>query len=372
MQELTMRRLDPEMKEGIILEWLKKEGDYVQKGDPIVKVEGEKIIFDIEVPESGVLAKILAKEGTSVPVGEPIAILTQQGEEISETVKVEEVQTEKEKASPAARKLAKEYSIDLTKIKGSGPEERIVREDVLKAVQEKSEISMLEVEKVIPLVGMRKTIAERLTSSYREAPHVAITMEVNVTETLKLQQILERAFNAKVPFTAILTKGVAEALKKYPNLNSTVEENQIKVFKNINIGIATAIEEGLIVPVVHNADKKDMAELVDTVKELIEKARKRELSAKELKDGTFTITNLGNLGVDVFTPIINPPQTAILGVGRIAEKPIILNGKIEILPVMTLSLVFDHRVTDGAKAAVFLQEIKNVLESPYNIFFKIS
>lgn len=376
MREIFMPRLDPEMKEGTILKWFKKEGDRIQKGEPIAEVEGEKVIFNVESPETGILARILVKKGNSVPIGTPIAILAESKEEIT---KAKEFQVElpmKEektlKASPLARKIAKEHSLDLTKIEGSGREGRIMKKDVLGVIQgmikEDEAVPSLEPLEVIPLVGMQKTIADRMTFSYRTVPHAAITMEVDVSEALRLRQTIEKMRETKIPFTAFLTKVVAHALKQNHTLNATLDRNQIKIFKNINVGVAVAVEDGLLVPVVHNSDKKSLIEIASLVKKLIEKARERKLSMDELKDGTFTITNLGGLGVDVFIPIINPPQTAILGVGKIAKKPRVVDEQIRVLSMMTLTLVFDHRVINGAKASQFLQEIKKLLEDPYKVF----
>ena len=377
MYEILMQRLDPEMKEGTILEWLKKEGDHVQKGEIVARVEGEKVIFDIEAPQSGVLAKISVKKGTSVPVGQLIAILAEPGEDVPEAIETQAEAPLKKadkhlKVSPAARRTAKEHDVDLTKIKGSGPEGRIVKRDVLaviKGIVERAEVvPSPELMEVIPLAGIRKTIADRMTSSYRTIPHVAITMEINMSEALRLRQTIEDIKDTKIPFTAFLTKVVANVLKHHPIHNATVDGDRIKVFKNVNIGIAVALEKGLIVPVVHNADRKNVIEITSLVNDLIKKAKERRLSMEELKGGTFTITNLGGFGVDIFTPIINPPQTAILGVGRIADKPRVANGQIKVLPVMTLTLVFDHRVIDGTKAARFLQDIKKLFEDPHKLF----
>lgn len=376
MREIFMPRLDPEMKEGTILKWFKKEGDRIQKGEPIAEVEGEKVIFNVESPETGILARILVKKGNSVPIGTPIAILAESKEEITKAkeFKVELPMKEEKtlKASPLARKIAKEHSLDLTKIEGSGREGRIVKEDVLRVIQgmikESEAVPSLEPLEVIPLVGMQRTIADRMTFSYRTVPHAAITMEVDVSEALRLQQTIEKMRETKISFTAFLTKVVAHALKQYRTLNAALDGNRIKIFKNINVGVAVAVEDGLLVPVVHNSDKKSLIEITSLLKKLIEKARERKLSMDELKDGTFTITNLGGLGVDVFTPIINPPQTAILGVGKIAKKPRVVDEQIRVLSMMTLTLVFDHRVINGAKAAQFLQEIKKLLEDPYRVF----
>lgn len=372
-----MPRLDPEMKEGVILEWLKREGDPVQKGDPIAKVEGEKVIFDVEAPESGILRKILANRGVSIPIAQPIAVIAGLDEEKFEIIEIptefpsEEIEKERMKISPAARKIAREHELDITEIRGTGPGGRILKKDVLKAIEEvtrKPEVMPLETKEIIPLVGMRKTIADRMNYSYRTIPQVTITMEVDMTEAIKLRQTIEKIKDTGISFTAISTKSTAHALRKYPILNSTLEKGQIRIFNDINIGIAVALEEGLIVPVVHYADNRSLSETALLIEELIEKAKERKLSVEELKGATFTITNLGGFGVGIFTPIIYPPQTAILGIGEIAEKPRVRKGRITIAPMMTLSLVFDHRVVDGAKAAQFLREIKELLEDPYALF----
>jgi pyruvate dehydrogenase E2 component (dihydrolipoamide acetyltransferase) len=311
----------------------------------------------------------------TIPVGQPIAIIAEEGEEAPKEIEVSVgAPPEKRiKASPAARRIAKEHGLDLTKIKGSGPGGIIVEKDVLHAISaEKPEVlPSFEVMEVIPLAGMRKTIADRMVYSYRTAPHVAITMEVDMTEALKLHQTIEKIRGVDIPLTALLTTVTAFALKKHPIMNSVLEEDQIKMIKNINIGVAVALEDGLIVPVVHDADKKDLIETASLVRELIEKARKRELSIEELRGGTFTITNLGGFEVDIFTPIINPPQTAILGVGKIMERVKVVDKQIHAVPIMTLTLVFDHRVVDGAKAAQFLKEIKDLLEDSYKLFAKL-
>jgi len=338
MREILMPRLDPEMKEGTILEWLKKEGSKVRKGEPIARVEGEKVVFEVEAPDNGILAKVIVKEGTSVPVGQSIAILAETEEEITRATIIET------------------------------PPVKI--ETFKKQISGEPEVSRLNVEKLESLVGMRKTIAERMTYSYRTIPHVAITMEVNMSETLKLKETFEKKLGTRIPFSALMAKIVAYALRKYPLFNATLDEdsNQIKIFKEINIGIAIAVEDGLVVPVVHDADKKSLLEIASIIKGLIQKASERKLTAEELRDGTFTITNLGSFGVDVFTPIINPPQVAILGIGRIKQEPRASAEEIRVVPVMTLTLVFDHRVTDGAKAAQFLKEIRDLLEKPGILF----
>lgn len=223
-----------------------------------------------------------------------------------------------------------------------------------------------------PMTTMRKEISKRLLSSHLTSVPVTITMEVDMTEAVKLRQKIlsemEENGGVRVSFTDLMIKAVAEAIKSYSIINSTLEGDQIKIFEDVHIGVAVALEKGLIVPVVRDVDKKTLVEIASTRLELVEKARKETLSLSEVTGGTFTITNLGMYGVDVFTPIINPPQAAILGVGRIVEKPVVRDGKIIIRSVMTMSLTHDHRITDGGIAAKFLQRIKQILENPSQLF----
>jgi len=372
--KVVMPRLSLTMKEGTVVQWFKKEGETVEKGEPLVEVLSEKVTYDVEAPESGVLRKILASEGSDVPIDQAIGIIATPDEPITEaeitapvpSPRVEEVATaqrlevvteaaERVLASPAAKRLAKELGVDLALVRGTGPEGRIVEDDVRRFAELAA--TKPRVREVIPLVGIRKTTAERVSLSARTAPHSTITMEVDMTNAVKLRE------ETDVSYTDMLVKAVAVALREHPLLNSTLEGEQIKVFEDVNVGVAVATEKGLVVPVVHNADKKALSEIAATVKELIEKARQGKLTKEDLTGGTFTITNLGMYGVDVFIPIINPPETAIIGVGRIAEKTVLVDKEIKMKPVMQLSLSYDHRVVDGAPAAQFLREVKQTLES---------
>jgi len=370
-----MPRLSLTMKEGTVVQWLKKEGDMVKKGEPLVEVLSEKATYEVEAPASGVLRKILAEEGMDVPVAGTLGIITAPDEELPEievaaappAVEAEEAVAVPERkveerierriiASPAAKRLAMEHSIDLTQIRGSGPDGRIVEEDVRGLIEEMR--TRPRVREVIPLTGIRKTAAERVSLSAQTAPQSTITMEVDMSNAAKLRE------RVGVSYTDMLVKAVAKALTEHPIINSTLEREQIKIFADVNIGVAVATEMGLIVPVIHNANGKSLTEISSTLRKLVEKAKQRKLAKEELTGGTFTITNLGMYGVDVFTPIINPPETAILGVGRVAEKPMAVDGQMVVRPVMQLSLTFDHRVVDGAPAAEFLQKLKQKLESP--------
>ena len=361
--KVLMPRLSLTMKEGTVVQWFKKEGDAVNKGEPLVEVLTEKVTYDIEAPVSGVLRKILALEGVEVPVAEVLGVITAPDEQLTEEIIVEKPAKEMEEiekrilASPAAKRLAKEYSIDITQVKGSGPEGRIVEEDVKRFVEE-SKVGP-RVKEVIPLTGIRKTAAERVTLSAKTAPHSTITMEVDMTNAARFRE------EKQVSYTDVLVKAIAKALAEHRIVNSTLDREQIKIFEDINIGVAVATEKGLVVPVIHNADKKSLKEIASTLNDLIEKARTGKLSKEELSDGTFTITNLGMFGVEIFTPIINPPETAILGIGKVTEKPVVVNKEIIVKPMMYLSLSYDHRVIDGAPAAQLLQKVKQFLENPH-------
>ncbi|MFB0567866.1 MAG: dihydrolipoamide acetyltransferase family protein [Candidatus Bathyarchaeia archaeon] len=372
--KVVMPRLSLTMKEGTVVQWFKKEGETVKKGEPLVEVLSEKVTYDVEAPASGILRKILAVEGVDAPVAGTLGIIAEPDEplpEIEEAAvalppeRIEEVAPLPEKeitrevkervlASPAAKRLAREHGIDLTKVKGSGPEGRIVEADVRQYIEEMAPTS--RVREVIPLTGIRKTTAERLSLSARTAPHSTVTMEVDMTNAVKLRE------GTQVSYTDILVKAVAKALEEHRILNSTLERSQIKIYEDINIGVAVATEKGLVVPVIHNANKKPLLQIASTLKELVEKTREGKLTKEDVTGGTFTITNLGMYGVEVFIPIINPPEAAILGVGKVAEKPVIVNKEMQIKPIMYLSLSYDHRIVDGAPAAQFLQKVKQILE----------
>ena len=372
--KVVMPRLSLTMKEGTVVQWFKKEGDTVQKGEPLVEVLSEKVTYDVEAPASGVLRKILASEGVNVSTDEAVGFIAASDEVITEaepptsispqTVEeaaVASIETPAERveervvASPAAKRLAREYGVDLAKVRGSGPEGRIVEKDVKHFIGEASIAP--RVREIIPLAGIRKTTAERLSFSARNAPHSHIIMEADMTSAAKLHETMQFSY------TDILVKAAAKALREHSIVNATLEDGKIKIFEDINVGIAVDIGKGLVVPVVRNADKKSLSEVSSVVKELVEKAREGKLTREDMTGGTFTITNLGMYGVDLFIPIINPPETAILAVGKVTEKPVVVNGQIAIEPIMMLTLAYDHRIVDGAPAARFLQRVKLILES---------
>jgi pyruvate dehydrogenase E2 component (dihydrolipoamide acetyltransferase) len=396
--KVVMPQFDETMQSGKIVAWMKKEGEKVNKGEPIAQVETQKLTVEIEAPDNGILAKILAKEGDDIPILQTIAIIALPGESIElgspsreieltqaerKIEKPEEARTdmpeEPEMAnarvpiSPLARRLAREHGIDLAKIKGSGPGGRISREDVMREIEESKTTAApgLHYSKVMPISKIRKTIAERMSYSARNAPQVTVTVEADLSEIVRLRERIlseiEAETGIRLSYTDLLVKAAAVALRQEPMLNSRLDGDVIRLIEEINIGVAVEVPEGLIVPVVRDADKKTLAQIARSTKQLIDGARDGKLSSSELTGGTFTITNLGPFGVDVFTPLINPPETAILGVGKIADKPMASDGKVEIRPMMYLSLSFDHRVIDGALAARFLQRIKQILEHPSSV-----
>jgi len=395
--KVIMTKLGLTMKEGTVVNWLKREGERVEKGEALLEVETEKISTELEAPASGVLLKITAQKGATVPVSGLLGIIGEPGEDVSiiqnDVVRAEisataseieavrpapaEVSPEKVRISPLARKIAEEQKVDLTKITGTGPDGRIVKEDVLRALGKAGTVVSpgpslskdgVEVAEIIPLVGMRKTIADRLSQSYHSALHATMMTEVDMTEASNFRKDflvkVKEETGVSMTYTGLIVKAAALALSEHKMVNSTLEDQEIKILKNINVGVAVDIEEGLIVPVIHDADRKSLSEIAAYLAKLAEKARNRTLSMEEVSAGTFTVTNLGMLGVHTFIPIINPPQVAILGVGTIEDKPVVVKGKIEARSRLNLSLVYDHRIINGAEAARFLQTMKRILEKP--------
>lgn len=333
--KVLMPRLSLTMKESTVGKWYKKEGETVEKGEPIVEVISEKATYDLEAPASGLMRKILVEEGVDAPVNEVLAVITAPDEPFSEAeLSVQEPQAGQEReirtpASPSAKRLAKEHGIELSLVKGSGPDGRIDEDDVKRFIDEAGG-SLPKIKEIIPLSGFRKTTAERLSASFKTAPHSTIAMDADVSNIALLHEKLQ------VSYTAIIVKAVAEALKEHPMINSTLDRDQIKLFEDVNIGVAVATKDSLVVPVIRNANAKTLVEIDVAIRELTEKARDEKLSREEVTAGTFTITNLGMYGVDFFTPIINPPEAAILGVGKIVKKPVVVNDQIEVKLVTTL------------------------------------
>jgi pyruvate dehydrogenase E2 component (dihydrolipoamide acetyltransferase) len=389
---VVMPKLGLTMTEGQIEKWLKQEGDHVEKGEPLVEIITEKINFQYESPASGILRRILHHEGEVIPVADPIAIIAEEGEALPEfeAAKPEiptgvpmpaAVQRETKEpskrifASPIARKMAQEKRVDLSSLKGSGPGGRIIKIDVMRAaekpVEKAAEVPFplpKPTEKLIPLKGIRRVIAKRMTESFQNIPHFYLSVEIDMTSCLALHEQLreevERRTRLRLTLTDILVKVTASALRDHPIVNSRIEGDQIHLIGEINIGVAIALEDGLIVPVIHRADQKSLTEIASTLRDLTQKAKEGKLSLQEVGGGTFTLSNMGMLGIDKFNAIINPPECSILGVGRTVEKPVFYGGEIKVRPMAWFSLSSDHRIVDGATAALFLNHMKKLVENP--------
>lgn len=390
---VILPKLDEAMLTGKIVKWVKEEGDWVEKGETILEIETEKVTFEIEAEESGILSKIMAKEGDEVAVGTTIAFILRPGEEAPEVPEpvivakaeapaaVPEVPKEARdiKASPVARKIAQEYGVDTAMVKGTGPGGRVVREDILRAVEESKAAAAQPVqeepglaeEEVVPLSSMRKVIARRMTESL-QAPHFYLTIEVDTREfggaRQQLVPLIEKETGIRLTVTDLIIKLVAKVLEDNPAVNCAYVDGSVKLFKRIDIGLVTAVEGGLLVPVIRQANQKSLAEIAQARAELTQRARDGKLSMVEMRDSTFTISNLGMLGIDQFSAILQPPEASILAVGRIADKAVVRDGQITIRPMMTLTLSIDHRVLDGVIGSQFLQSLKDYIENPASFF----
>jgi pyruvate dehydrogenase E2 component (dihydrolipoamide acetyltransferase) len=413
--QVTLPRLGQGMESGVIVKWLKSEGEQVEKGDPLYELDTEKVTQEVEADSSGVLLRILANEGDEIKVGKAIAVIGEAGEEVSEEeetpdrvepdeggaeIGVEkpaegpEREDEREegreagtdapsepeqranggrvKASPLARRIAKERGVDLAQLRGTGPEGRIVAEDVERAGVSPQRAPAAppsaapgEVE-VVKLNQMRKTIARRMTEAW-EAPAFQISMSADMTASIRLREaLLERVEEGGVrpTYSDILTKVVALALMRHRDMNAHFAGDEVHLFPTANIGIAVAIPHGLVVPVIPSCETRSIPEIAAARADIVGRTREGKLRAEDLENGTFTISNLGMYGVERFTAVLNPPQAGILAVGAIEEHPVVVDGDLEIQPRMDLTLTVDHRSVDGATASEFLRTVKSFLEEP--------
>jgi pyruvate dehydrogenase E2 component (dihydrolipoamide acetyltransferase) len=403
--EVSLPRLGQGMEAGTIVRWLKSEGDKVEKGEALYELDTEKVTQEVEAEASGVLLKILAQEGAEIEVGKRIAIIGEQGEDVSEAEEAaqevdEDPQEEgspgaareqdrergrdasageeprpepatkessrvngRVKASPLARRIARERGIDLASLIGTGPEGRVVAEDVERAATTPAHATVgaapLEAE-VVPLTSIRRTIAKRLTKAW-EAPAFQISMSADMTRALALR---ERLRDEKVTVTDVLTKLAAIALLRHREVNAHFADDEIRIFPNAHVGLAVATERGLVVPVIRECELKSLVQIAADRGGLVTRAREAKLSNEDLEGGTFTISNLGMYGVEQFIAVLNPPQAAILAVGAIEERAVAREGEVVVRPLMSMTLTCDHRAVDGAKAAEFLRELKMLLEEP--------
>ena len=372
--DIIMPQLGESIAEGIVVKWLIPVGGMIQKDQSLLEVETEKVALEIPSPATGILSEIIVKEGETVPVGTLLArIDSAPPSEVINRVggvvvrPMEPALEGQGHHSPAVRQLATEHGVDLSQVRGTGAGGRVTKKDVqdfvaqsgspAKAANHTVEQSMGE--DVIALTQMRKTIAERMTNSRHTSAHVSTFFEVDFTGIAKFRKGRDLTY---LPF---VVRAVTRAIREIPILNSSWDERGIVVKKDIHIGIATALQDGLLVPVVRHADRKGLTQLAKEIADLAERARSKKLSPEEVQGGTFTITNHGGFGSLFSTPIIHQPQIAILGVGAIQKRPVVLNDAIAIRPMGYLSLSFDHRVIDGATADQFMSKVKGYLEESH-------
>lgn len=397
--EVVMPKLGMAMKEGIISSWNKKVGDKVTKGEPVASINSEKIEMEVEAPSDGVLLDIKVEEEEGVPPGTVICYIGELNEQIAEkkenetkllslssskeevaaTVAIEErpIKKNRLKISPVAKKIALASGLDIDTIQGSGPGGRITKTDVEKELkkqakkEEESREEGREERTKIPLAGMRKVIAERMQSSLLNSAQLTITMKADVTNLVKLREEVKQSFKKrgeeKLSLNDFIVRATVLSLGKHREMNSSYDEDGIIYHEGVHVGIAVAIKDGLLVPVVRNTEKLSLVETATTIRKLSSSVRRGEMDGIEMTGSTFTVTNLGTYGVEFFTPILNPPETGILGVGAIEQVPMYKGAELQKCSMLPLSLTFDHRVVDGAPAAEFLQTIKGYLEDPIAI-----
>jgi len=390
--EVKLPRLGQGMEAGTVTKWLKSEGDRVEKGEPLFEVDTDKVTQEVESDFAGVLLKIALAEGEA-PVGQTIAYIGEAGEEVAaaeapakEEAPKEEPKPQAEperqqprstsqvagsngriKASPLARRLARERGIDIASLQGTGPEGRIVAKDVEgaqpAAPAAAAAVPSGEVEQ-IPLTKIRKTIARRLTAAW-EAPVFQLTVSADMTRANEVvARVRELDPDVRVTVTDLLTKVCAMALMRHRDVNVQYTDDALLKFPTANVGIAVAAPQGLVVPVVQSAERRSLAEIAQARGEIVGRARENKLTQQDMDGGTFTISNLGMFGIEQFVAVINPPQAAILAVGATIDTPVARDGAVEIRPMLTMTLTVDHRAVDGAEGADFLRTVKQFLEEP--------
>ncbi|TYB42960.1 dihydrolipoamide acetyltransferase family protein [Actinomadura chibensis] len=419
MTDILMPRLSDTMEEGVISSWQKQPGDEVAVGDVIVDIETDKAVMEYEAYEAGVLEKILVAEGETAAIGAPIAVLAPVGGAAAPAPAAARPEAEPEPepaparepepvaaapaaqaapapavprssgrsrppSSPLARRLARDHGLDLATLTGSGPGGRIVRADIEAAIRTTAPapapaaapapapapavtaraVDDPDVE-AVPLNRFRKVAARRLTESKREAPHFYLNREVDAEPLLAFRATLNEALApAKVSVNDLIVKAAATALREHPAVNVSYTEENLLFHKRVHVGVAVAVEDGLLVPVIKDADRKSVSEIGRETRELAGKARDGKLSLPEMSGGTFSVSNLGMFGVDSFSAVINPPEAAILAVGGVRDEPVVRDGQVVPGKRLALTLSVDHRATDGATGAKFLDRLATLLENP--------
>ena len=397
-----MPQMGFDMQEGTLVRWLKAEGATVQNGEAIAEIETDKAVVEFESYASGVLSKIVVSEGTTVPVGQIIAVVGAEGEVVADVAPprppvADSAPPESEaapaavearpsdsgngaspppdvRASPVARKLAQERRIDLTQLVGTGPGGRITKDDVLgapvAAVAAPTAVAPAQGGELMPLSRMRQQIARVTVRSKQEKPHFYVSSEIDMTEAMDLRRKINETLEAdgvRVTVNDLIIKACVEALRRHPKFNAILEGDGIRFNEAINVGVAIAEEEGLIVPAIMDCADKSLRDIAVASKDLADRSRNGALHPQEYTGGTFAISNLGMFDVSSFVAIIHPPQSAVLAVGTVAKKPVVRDDEIVVAEMMTATLSADHRVVDGAEGAEFIVDVKRLLEGPLSL-----
>ena len=428
--EVQLPALSPTMTEGKIVKWLKKEGDSISSGEAIAEVETDKSNLEVEAFDDGVLLKIIVPEGETGKVGAPIAVIGPKGEKVEASAapakpaaapapapaaptpaarpapkpapagpaqvvpirRAEEAPAPPEdngrlRASPLAKRMAREEGLDLAGVQGSGPSGRIVKRDVEAAIGQAGQAAVAKAPAtaprpapvavptfgrrepdVIPISGMRKVIGQRMAEVKPGVPHFYVTVDIDMEEAVKVRE-QAKAAEVKISINDLIVKASALALRRQPKVNVSLQGDRILQFHTADVGIAVAIEDGLITPVIRDADQKSLGTIGAESRELAERARRKALKPEEYSGGSITVSNLGMFGVDSFIAVINPPQASIVAVGAVAEKAVVRDGKVVARKMMSATFSGDHRIVDGALGAQYLQELKALLEQPTKLLF---
>lgn len=373
--EIKVPTLPESVTDATVAKWYKKEGDAISRGENLVDLETDKVMFEVPAPQDSVIEKIFKKEGEIVTVDQVLAILKEGNAAVKEKETKEKSKEKESELSPSVRRLVLEREIEIEKIEGSGKSGRITKKDVEHYLEkqkeectEEKEIISDRTEKRVPLSRIRQRISERLVQVRQEAALLTTFNEINMKPIMDLRKKyrdeFEKKFKIRLGLMSFFTKASIEALKHSPMVNASIDASDIIYHNYYDIGIAIGTDRGLIVPILRNAEKMSMADIEKQIREYACRAQEGRLSMDELTGGTFTITNGGIYGSLLSTPIINPPQTAILGMHKIMERPVVENGEIIIRPVMQVALSYDHRVIDGREAVLFLVNVKEILEDP--------
>ena len=397
---VTMPKLGFDMAEGLLVRWVKKVGDPVHKGDVLAEIETDKATVEVESTYDGVVLQLLVEQSTSVPVGDPIAVIGAQGEKVEAVAKpkpktpelpagwpskIEESQPVVPVApvansdlpaiaSPLARKVARDNGLDLNQITGSGPNGRVIRKDVDKAIEgKKSDVVpqqptriVNQVDEAVPVNKLRGAIGRRMVDSKTSIPHFYVTHQFDASKMMQIRKEINLAQTdeQKISVNDFIIKATALALRRYPNINSSLSQTELVRHGSIHIGVAVSVEGGLLTVVVKNADQKSLSEISTEVKEMTSRVRQGKVKVEDIEGSTFSISNLGMFDVEAFTAIINPPEAAILAVASVHEAPIVENGELKVGQVFKATLSADHRITDGVEAAQFMQELARLIENP--------